>query len=61
VWHEQPISLIYTDRIRGVSANDVWVVGDFCIAAHFNGFSWREFQEVRFDGIYESVAVKGTS
>jgi hypothetical protein len=59
VWSEQPIPLIYTDRIRGVSANDVWVVGDFGIAAHFNGFSWREFQEVRFDGIYESVAVKG--
>jgi peroxiredoxin len=33
--------LIYTDRIRGVGLNDVFVVGDFGLVAHFNGFSWR--------------------
>jgi hypothetical protein len=58
VWHEQPVPLIFTDRLRGTSANDIWVVGDFGIVAHFNGYTWRDFPEVRLSGIYESVDVK---
>ena len=58
-WTEQPIPLIYTNRVRGNGQNDIWAVGDFGIAAHYNGLTWRDFREVRLDGNYESVAVKG--
>jgi hypothetical protein len=58
VWDEQPISLIFTNRIRGSSASNIWVVGDFGIVAHFNGYSWHEFPELSISGIYQSVSVK---
>lgn len=57
VWSEQPVPLIYTDCIRGSLPNSIWVAGDFGIMAHFNGYSWRDFLELRVSGIYYSVAV----
>jgi hypothetical protein len=46
LWREQiEIPLIYTDRVRGISLNDVFVVGDFGLVAHYNGLSWRIIPE----------------
>ncbi len=44
VWRRQEeIPLYYTRRIRGNHINDVFVVSDFGMTAHFNGVSWRVF------------------
>ena len=60
LWSEQPVPLIYTNRIRGNAENDIWVVGDFGFAAHFNGYTWRTYPEVWLgSGDYLSLAVKG--
>ena len=58
-WHEiNDIPLYYSESIRGEDYNDIWVVGDFGLLAHFNGFSWKVFDEPSAD-IYYSCAVKG--
>jgi hypothetical protein len=50
---------IFTNRIRGNDENDIWVVGDFGIALHYNGISWREYSDLRlYDGNWEGLAVK---
>ncbi len=60
-WREiTSIPLIYTDRIRGDAPNNIFVVGDFGIAAHFNGVSWMTYPELSIpQGVYQSVAVRG--
>jgi hypothetical protein len=50
---------IFTNRIRGNDENDIWVVGDFGIALHYNGMTWREYPELRlYNGNWEDLAVK---
>ena len=50
---------IFTNHIRGNEENDIWVVGDFGIALHYNGMTWREYPELRLDnGNWEGLAVK---
>jgi hypothetical protein len=45
-WIEQTeLPLIHTNRIRGLSKNDVFVGGDFGLLAHFNGVNWRVYPE----------------
>lgn len=57
-WHEHSLPLIYTTRIRGTDVNDIWTVGDFGIVAHYNGSTWKVFDELRQSGLVnESVAV----
>ncbi|HTR81406.1 MAG TPA: hypothetical protein VMM58_07225 [Bacteroidota bacterium] len=59
-WIEQPLPLIYTNRIRGNADNDIVAVGDFGIAAHFNGVTWHVYDELQLsNGNYESVAIRG--
>ena len=36
----------FTEKIRGQNVNDVFVVGDFGFAAHYNGFNWKIYEEV---------------
>ena len=56
----QGMPAIYTNRIRGNAGNDIVVVGDFGLFAHFNGWSWHVYTEVALSGgNYESVAMKG--
>jgi len=47
---------IYCNRMRGSSSNNVFVVGDFGLIAHYNGNSWAVFYPIR-DAILTSVAV----
>lgn len=53
----QGLPSYYSRRIRGTAKNDVWVVGDFGLCAHFNGMTWKSYPEVKIDGIYHSVAI----
>lgn len=58
-WHEfTEIPLIFTERIRGIDNNDVFVAGDFGLVAHFNGINWKIYTEVAA-GLYYSCDYKG--
>ncbi|MBN2367203.1 MAG: hypothetical protein JXL67_13625 [Calditrichaeota bacterium] len=58
-WNRLPdLPTIFTNRIRGNDDNDIWVVGDFGIALHFNGVSWREYPQLWLqNGKWEGLAV----
>jgi hypothetical protein len=44
-WVEQTtIPLYYTYRVRGAARNDVHVCGGFGLVAHWNGVSWRVWE-----------------
>ena len=62
-WKEfTELPLILTNRIRGNAENDIFVVGDFGLVAHYNGMSWHVYPEVALaDGNYESLAVRGNT
>lgn len=36
----------YSEKIRGNDVNDVFLVGDFGLCAHFNGTSWHTYSEL---------------
>jgi len=56
--HELPD--IFLKRVRGNGLNDIWVVGDFGIAAHFNGLHWKTHPELSLgNGNDDCMAVKG--
>jgi hypothetical protein len=58
--HFSEIPAIYTNLIRGNASNDLLVVGDFGIVGHFNGTTWKVYDELKLpNGNYESVAIKG--
>ncbi|MDP2208530.1 MAG: hypothetical protein Q8K98_07125 [Bacteroidota bacterium] len=48
----------FTDRVRGTSINDIFVVGNFGLFLHFNGFNWKFFSNVNAADIYYSVDYK---
>lgn len=53
---------LYKEKIRGQDVNDVFLVGDFGLVAHFNGLSWRNYTGVELpygDSIYVGVDIKG--
>jgi hypothetical protein len=57
-WNEvTEIPLYYTESIRGDGLNDIIVVGDFGLLAHFNGTSWKVYDNPVAD-IYYSCAVR---
>ena len=60
-WHEiTEVPLGVNNRIRGNGPNDIFVVGDFGVAAHYNGKTWRSYPEAELKfGLYESMAMKG--
>jgi len=48
----------FINKIRGTDANDVFVVGDFGLCAHFNGKTWKSYPEAGLiGGRYKSIAV----
>ena len=47
LWKEyDELPLIFTNRIRGTEINDIFACGDFGFLAHFNGQSWKTYDEV---------------
>jgi hypothetical protein len=55
------VPLIYKESIRGIAANDIFVVGDFGLVLHFNGSTWSDLtQQVNLpNSIFYAVAAKG--
>ncbi len=43
-------------RLRGEGINDMILTGDYFMVAHFNGLSWRYYQQLSGLGAYLSVA-----
>jgi len=48
----------FLNRIRGQNLVDIFVVGDFGFVGHFNGFNWRQYPELAFASIYQSLDYK---
>ncbi len=58
-WNEiTEVPLYYSDNIRGTENDNIFVCGDFGLFAHFNGSTWKTYDELYIQGIYFSVAVK---
>jgi hypothetical protein len=58
-WKEEAISHYFVFRVRGNGLNDIWTAGGFGFAAHFNGNSWKIFNEISLvDGNYIGLTVK---
>lgn len=50
----------YKDAVRGNSINDIIVVGAFGLVLHYNGNSWKNFQDVTYiNGELGRVDIKG--
>ena len=59
-WSEETLPELFKFRVRGNELNDIWTVGGFGFAAHYNGASWKTFEEVSLEsGNYRGLAVKG--
>ncbi len=59
-WKEEILPELFKFRVRGNDLNDIWTVGGFGFAAHYNGTSWKTFEEVSLvSGNYHGLAVKG--
>ena len=58
-WVEQiELPLVFTERIRGIGKNDLFVVGHFGLIAHYNGISWSEYPEASTALVYTSLDYK---
>ena len=58
-WKEETLPAFFKFRVRGEELNDIWTAGGFGFAAHYNGASWKTFEEVSLAaGNYKGLAVK---
>ena len=61
IWTGGPnqVTIYTTNRIRGTDVNDIFICGAFGDAVHWNGSSWRSYQDqlAVSDGAHYSVAV----
>jgi hypothetical protein len=61
-WNEETLPALFKFRVRGNGLNDIWTVGGFGFAAHYNGKTWKTFEEVSLaSGNYVGLAVKGNT
>ena len=60
VLFNQGLTTYYTDAIQGQNSNDIAVVGAYGVVLHFNGVSWRNYQNQTYltAGSYYRVALK---
>ncbi|MDP4197790.1 MAG: hypothetical protein Q8940_22275, partial [Bacteroidota bacterium] len=62
-WKKEPlIDSKFMNRIRGNAPNDIFVAGDYGFLAHWNGLTWKVYDEFSDNGgsIFR-VAVKGNT
>lgn len=58
-WSEVVQPALFKFRVRGQEMNDIWTVGGYGFAAHYNGESWKTFDEVSLTaGNYLGLAIK---
>ncbi len=60
-WSKINLPNYFTEAIRGDNYNNIFVVGDFGMAAHFNGMRWQSLDELFGKGKFLSVSVKGNT
>ncbi len=62
-WSEQKmLPSFYSNRIRGITSNDVIVCGDFGLLAHYNGESWVSYTLPNSSSlIFSSLDFKGNT
>jgi len=61
-WKEETLPALFKFRVRGEELNDIWTAGGFGFAAHYNGASWKTFEEVSLAaGNYKGLAVKSNT
>lgn len=61
-WKEEILPELFKFRVRGEGLNDIWTVGGYGFAAHYNGKNWKTFEEVSLtSGNYVGLAVKGNT
>jgi hypothetical protein len=61
-WKEETLPELFKFRVRGNGLNDIWTVGGYGFAAHYNGKTWKTFEEVSLaSGNYLGLAVKGNT
>lgn len=59
-WKEETLPALFKFRVRGNGLNDIWTVGGYGFATHYNGKNWKTFEEVSLaSGNYVGLAVKG--
>lgn len=44
-WYQEDLPAISMNSIRGNALNDIFLIGDFGFAAHFNGINWQIYSE----------------
>ncbi|MEW6512258.1 MAG: hypothetical protein AB1428_15010 [Bacteroidota bacterium] len=62
IWQGGPnlVTNYYSNAIRGSALNNVFIVGAYGDVVHFNGHTWKSFQQqTAVDGNYKAVAVRG--
>ena len=57
-WEEIKLPLVSMNSIRGNDLNDIFVAGDFGLVSHFNGSTWKVYNDV-FAADYYSISLKG--
>jgi hypothetical protein len=59
-WKNNPLDITeyYSTKIRGNATNNIIVVGAFGDFVHFNGKTWKQIKELRFNGAFSAVDVK---
>ncbi len=58
-WKEINITSVASNKIRGNDLNDIFVIGDFGFAAHYNGISWKTYDNLfNFNSGFRSISVK---
>ncbi|PID55606.1 MAG: hypothetical protein CR986_10725, partial [Ignavibacteriae bacterium] len=59
-WEEIKLTKNYSiSLIRGTEKNNIVLAGSFGLTAHFNGISWKAFDELSLpDGYYSSLALE---
>ncbi len=46
IWKEISLPPISMNKIRGNGLNDIFIAGDFGFASHFNGLSWKTYNDL---------------
>ncbi|MBK7229747.1 MAG: hypothetical protein IPH97_12990 [Ignavibacteriales bacterium] len=53
-WYQENLPAISMNSIRGNALNDIFLIGDFGFASHFNGVNWQIYNE-NFGDIYRLI------
>lgn len=60
-WRELPAPdlNIVKQKVFGTAINDVFIIGDFGLLLHWNGETWRRYDDVSFDGSLRGLWTDG--